>query len=39
MKCARCGKEINKAVPDFYLNTKTYKISMQFICEECENKK
>lgn len=38
-KCYKCGKEINRIVPDFNLNTETYKIDMQFICENCFNKR
>lgn len=39
MKCMKCGKEINKIVPDFDLDNKTGKINMSFICEECDNKR
>lgn len=38
-KCCKCGKETNRIAPDFNLNTETYKIDMQFICEDCFDKK
>ena len=45
MKCARCGKEINKVVPNFnydidYDKENVHiKEEMQFVCEECDNKR